>query len=132
MFVYSGLAMNIKLQIDLRKADPLGLDLGTSADAAKAAYQRAKDLGPGDQTKPGWYPHNQAFQASLSEARRLHGLLRIIAAMVGVRAAFIMPELNWAVTRDFSGDVRPETVENTFDVLFANMVAGVGVEGVAL
>lgn len=119
--------MNIQYKLDLRKADPLGLDLATAAAAAKDAYTKAADLGPGDQSRPGWYQHNQAFNALMSEARRLHGLLRIIAAMAGEKAAFRIPELHWAVTRDFNGGVRTDA--DMFASAFAGVVAGVGVKG---
>lgn len=100
--------MNKQLNIDLRKRHPLGVELSTSTDACKEAYQTVKRLGPGLATLPGYREHRQLYNQTLNEAHRLHDLLIAIANMVGDEVASKLPELRWAMTTNFDGDCRPE------------------------
>lgn len=104
--------MKITINIDLRKADPLGPDLDMVHRRVVDCYHMAKQMGPGDSSKAGWYQHNSEYQRLLREARYLHSMLLTIAKLVGPEATEKIPALSWAIKVDFYGNARTEA--NTF------------------
>jgi hypothetical protein len=119
--------MKVTINIDMRKPDPFGLDLEQSFQAMKSAYRAADDLGPPNHHKTGWYEHSVAWSREFAIANRLHGLLRIIAAMAGERAAFNCRPLYWATTHDFNGQLRKDAA--VFADCYASATSQIGTKG---
>lgn len=95
--------MKHTISIDLRKADPLGLDVLAAYSKAKDCYADANRMGPGDSGKPGYFEHNREYYRLLGEARAIHGLLIVIAKLCGPKATENIPALKWAMGHNFLG-----------------------------
>lgn len=97
--------MKITLNLDLRKANPLpnGLDVTAAYDNARRAYGDAKRMGKANPAKPGFAEHERERERLLNKARGLHGLLVVIAKLVGPEVTAHTRELKWAVATDYNG-----------------------------
>lgn len=95
--------MKHTVNIDLRKSDPLGLDLDLAWQVVQHRYQRA-DAAYAQYEKNQDGSQLDVWRKDRSEARRLHSLLRIIANLVGPDNAAKIPALKWAMEYNFSGE----------------------------
>lgn len=95
--------MKVSLNIDLRKSDPLGLDLDCAWEFAKHRYQQAQDMGDPDRSRPGYTEHLNARHDLVRQARHVHTLLVTVARMVGPEVWSKIPALSWAMNHDWAG-----------------------------
>lgn len=89
--------MNAALKIDLRKADPLGLDFTAAYDRVRIAVDSYKCMGLESTERAGWYEHKLAREKHARTITDFVVLAKLIAMAVGEKRAKQVSGLKFAL-----------------------------------